>query len=142
MASNPDIAEFLATAIEHARSLNDKRSESYALGNLAGLYEKNQQWAEAQELTEKALLLAQATNSDDIAYQWQWQLGRIMKAKDDRKGAIAAYTSAVDTLEALRSDLVAISSDVQFSFRESVEPVYRELVSLLLQPGAEVTQRI
>jgi CHAT domain-containing protein len=48
------------------------------------------------------------------------------------KSAIAAYTQSVNNLKALRSDLVAISSEVQFSFRESVEPVYRELVSLLL----------
>jgi len=141
LASTSDIAEFLATAVGHSRLYNDKRSESYALGNLGLLYEKNGQRSDARELTEKALLLAQATNSDDIAYQWQWQLGRILKENGDRKGAIAAYSSAVDTLGNLRSDLVAISSDVQFSFRESVEPIYRELVSLLLQPGANIEQK-
>jgi len=39
-------------------------------------------------------------------------------------------------LQLLRNDLVAINPEVQFSFKESVEPVYRELVSLLLQPNA------
>ncbi|NJP20430.1 MAG: CHAT domain-containing protein [Hydrococcus sp. CRU_1_1] len=39
----------------------------------------------------------------------------------------------------MRGDLVAISSQVQFSFRESVEPIYRELADLLLQPGASQT---
>jgi CHAT domain-containing protein len=33
----------------------------------------------------------------------------------------------------LRSDLVSINPDIQFSFREEVEPVYRQLVDLLLQ---------
>lgn len=33
----------------------------------------------------------------------------------------------------MRGDLVAISSEAQFSFKESVEPVYREFVDLLLQ---------
>ena len=133
-------AELLATAIGQARTLGDRRTESYGLGNLGQLYERRQQWQEAQELTEQALLLAQATNATDIAYQWQWQLGRVLRNQNDRAGAIAAYSQATESLKAIRSDLVAISSDVQFSFRKSVEPVYRELVSLLLQPGVAVTQ--
>ena len=73
-------------------------------------------------------------NAPDLAYQWQWQLGRILEVKGDREGAIAAYSQSVNSLQSLRSDLVAISSEVQFGFRESVEPVYRELVALLLAP--------
>lgn len=49
----------------------------------------------------------------------------------------------METLKSLRNDLVAINldnPDVQFSFRDSVEPVYRQLVDLLLLPQAEVTQ--
>ncbi|MBW4495984.1 MAG: CHAT domain-containing protein [Oscillatoria princeps RMCB-10] len=135
-----EISQLLATAVQQARSTGDKRAESYALGNLGGLYEQNQQWGDARELTEKALLLAQAISAADIAYQWQWQLGRILKVQGQRQAAIASYNSAVSTLQSLRSDLVAISSDVQFSFRENVEPVYRELVGLLLQPGTNITQ--
>ncbi|MGB3613005.1 MAG: hypothetical protein WBA10_04360, partial [Elainellaceae cyanobacterium] len=41
--------------------------------------------------------------------------------------AIRYYAGAVDTLDTLRSDLVALNPDVQYSFREQVEPVYREL---------------
>jgi CHAT domain-containing protein len=51
----------------------------------------------------------------------------------DKAGAIASYTEAVNTLQSLRQDLVSINQDVQFSFQEQVEPVYRELVDLLLQ---------
>lgn len=133
-------AELLATAVREAKQLNDRRTESYALGNLGKLYERRQQWQEAKQLTERALLLAQSTNSTDIAYQWQWQLGRILNIQNDRLSAISAYSQSIESLKAIRSDLVAISSDVQFSFRQSVEPVYREFVSLLLQPGANVTQ--
>ncbi|OCR02766.1 hypothetical protein BCD67_18045 [Oscillatoriales cyanobacterium USR001] len=127
-------AQLLASSVQIAQSLQDTRAESYAIGNLGKLYEQNKQWNEAKKLTDRALLLAQSVNAADIAYQWQWQLGRIMTVQGERKSAIAAYSSAVKTLQSLRSDLVSISSDVQFSFRESVEPVYRELVGLLLQP--------
>ena len=126
------IAQLLASSHQQAKNLGDKRLEAYALGKLGMLYEKTQQWSNARKLTKKALVLAQAINSPEISYRWQWQLGRILKAQGDIKSAIAAYQQAVDTLQSLRSDLLAVESDIQFSFRDSVEPVYRELVGLLL----------
>jgi CHAT domain-containing protein len=135
-----DIAQLLATAIEQAKSLQDRRTQSYAIGVLGQVYEQTQQWSDAQNLTQQALLIAQDIDAKDIGYQWQWQLGRLLKTKGDIKGAVAAYTEAVNNLQALRSDLVAVNSAVKFSFREEVEPVYRQLVDLLLQsPGNQVS---
>ena len=128
-----EIAHLLATAIQQAENLGDSRAQSYALGNLGQLYEQTQQWSNAQKLTEQALILAQAMDASDITYQWQWQLGRILKAKGEIEPATDAYKVAFNTLHSLRKNLVAINRDVQFSFRESVEPVYRQLVHLLLQ---------
>ncbi|NJR62508.1 MAG: CHAT domain-containing protein [Cyanobacteria bacterium CRU_2_1] len=140
------IASLLVTAIQQARDLHDQRAESYALGQLGGLYEQTQQWEDAQDLTQQALVLAHMSNASDIAYRWQWQLGRILKQKSDRSNAdtqsttrteaIVAYTEAVKTLESIRRDLLATNPETQFSFREEVEPVYRELVELLVQPDA------
>lgn len=135
------IAQLLATTVHQAKSLKDSRAEAYALGSLGGLYEQTEQWSSAQDLTQQALLNVQAINAPEIAYRWQWQLGRLLKVQGDLRGAIAAYSQAVNTLQSLRSDLVAINPDIQFSFRESVEPVYRELVSLLLQPGNTATSQ-
>ncbi|MBD2728530.1 CHAT domain-containing protein [Nostoc sp. FACHB-892] len=133
-----NIAQQLSTAIKEAQSLQDRRAESYAMGSLGELYEKTSQFSDAQELTEKALFIAQSINASDITYQWEWQLGRILKKKGDIKGAIASYNVAYKTLQSLRGDLVAINPDVQFSFRENVEPVYRELVELLLRSDVRV----
>lgn len=130
---NREIGQILAKAIQQARELKDIRAESYALGQLGHLYEQTQQWTEALSLTQQALVLAQTIQATDIAASWHWQLGRILKAQGNLTGAIAAYDSAVNTLQSLRQDLVAVNPDVQFSFREQVEPVYRSLVQLLLQ---------
>jgi len=134
-----DALENLTTAIQQAQTIGDQRAEAYALGNLGKLYEQNQRYQEAEELTQKALIIAQSINAPDLAYQWQWQLGRILNSQDkinNRQEAINIYSLSVKTLQSIRSELVAISSDNQFTFRESVEPVYRELASLLLQPEA------
>ncbi|MEH2259665.1 CHAT domain-containing protein [Nostoc sp.] len=133
-----DIAQQLSKAIKQAENLQDRRAESYAMGTLGELYEKTGQFSEAQDLTEKSLFIAQSINASDIAYQWQWQLGRILKKKGDIKSAIASYNVAYNTLRSLRGDLVTMNPDVQFSFRENVEPVYRELVELLLHSTVRV----
>ena len=130
------IVQELATALNLSQQLADNRAESYALGVLGNIYEKNQRYPEAQKLTEKAVLIAQRIKAPDISYKWQWQLGRILAATENQKDAISAYQQTVKTLKNIRNDLVAISSDLQFSFREDVEPVYRELAGLLLHENS------
>ncbi|MEH1832113.1 MAG: CHAT domain-containing protein [Nostoc sp.] len=127
------IAQICVIALQQAQDLADKRAESFALGTLGSVYEQTKQWSIAQNLTQQALIIAQTINAPDIAYRWHWQLGRLLKQQGEIEGAIAAYDTAVSELQTLRSDLVFVNRDVQFSFKESVEPVYRESVELLLQ---------
>ncbi|OUL29763.1 hypothetical protein BV378_05080 [Nostoc sp. RF31YmG] len=133
ISDNKNIAQILVKTVQQAQNLGDRQVESYALGSLGEVYEKTQQWDQAEKLTEKALLIAQEIDASDIAYLWQWQLGRLLKAKGNIKNAIASYDAAVSTLQSLRSDLVAVNRDVQFNFRDRVEPIYRQSVELLLQ---------
>lgn len=127
------IAKIIATALQQAQALKDPTAESYALGQLGGLYELTGQFSEAQKLTQKAISLAENIQSHNIIYRWDWQLGRLLEKQQNIKSAIAAYQEAVEMLKSVRSDLVTINSDVQFSFRDEVEPVHRQLVDLLLR---------
>ncbi|MEM7592639.1 MAG: CHAT domain-containing protein, partial [Cyanobacteria bacterium P01_A01_bin.83] len=138
-----EIADLLQETLQQARKLQDSRAESSTLGTLGHFYEQQQKWSIAQDLTKQALNLSQALNADDLSYQWQWQLGRILRVQGDKQNAIASYAAAVNHLQSLRSSLVAVNPDAQFSFRQSVEPVYRELVGLLLDanPNQEQLQQ-
>ncbi|MBW4428448.1 MAG: CHAT domain-containing protein [Nostoc desertorum CM1-VF14] len=127
------IAQICARALQQAEDLADKRAKSFALGTLGSVYEQTKQWSIAQNLTQQALTIAQTINAPDIAYRWHWQLGRLLKQQGNIQTAIAAYDTAVSELQTLRRDLVTVNRDVQFSFKESVEPIYRESVELLLQ---------
>lgn len=131
----------LEKAVIAAREITDQRAESYALGNLGRIYEEMGDVTTAKQYSETALNIAQTLQASDIAYQWQWQLGRLRIQSGDRSGAIAAYSEAVNSLQSLRSDLVAIDRQVQFSFRDRVEPLYRQLVSLLLDRAKQVEQK-
>ncbi|MBD2732159.1 hypothetical protein H6G96_39440 [Nostoc sp. FACHB-892] len=128
-----DVAKMLAQAVQVAKSLKDQRTESYALGILGELYEQTGQLSDAKGLTQQALVQAESINAQDIAYQWHWQMGRILQKQSNIPAATDAYSRAYNALKSLRNDLVAINPDVQFSFRESIEPVYRQYVDLLLQ---------
>ncbi|MCU0568108.1 MAG: CHAT domain-containing protein [Oculatellaceae cyanobacterium Prado106] len=126
------LAQLLAGAVQQAHQLQDVRAESYALGSLGHLYEQTQQWTEALDLTQQAAALAAGIQTEDVMIHWVWQEGRLLKALGQKDGAIAAYEQAVGILKSLRQDLLAMNPEVQFSFRDQVEPVYRELVDLLL----------
>ena len=128
-----DVAQILATSVQQAKNIGDERAESYGLGSLAEIYEQNSQNEEAKDLTQKALFLAQKNNDSDIAYLWEWQLGRLLKAQGNIEAAVAAYDASVETLQSLRTDLTAVNREVQFNFRDRVEPIYRQSVELLLQ---------
>jgi CHAT domain-containing protein len=118
------VTELLVSASNDARILNNPVAQSQALGLLAGLYEERGQLVDAKKLTEDAIRLAPASETPEITYQWQTQLGRILQKQQDRPGAIAAYDIAFNTIRALRSDLAKTTS---------VEPIYRDFVSLLLE---------
>ena len=128
------IASLLKSGIQQASTLNDSRAESFATGELSKLYGYTEQWSDSAQLAQRALTLAQGSSARDIAYRWQQQLGKAYSWQGKTEQAIESYTAAVETLREVRRDLLATNSDVQFSFRETVEPVYRELVSLLLLP--------
>lgn len=140
------LSQLLETAIEQAQAIQDERALAYAMGTLGHWYELQQNWAAAKSVTANALQKAQSLRAAEVTYQWQWQMGRLIQAEVEASypknssdllpanaEAIRYYTATVQTLDNLRGDLVALNPDVQFSFRESVEPVYRELVDLLLR---------
>ncbi len=124
--------QLLEKIAQSARSKGTARTESYAVGTLAYVEEQQGNLNRAIELNKYALSLTDAIAADDIAYQWEWQLGRIFKTQGKTDSAIASYQKAVNNLGKIREDLVAFNPESQYSFRESVEPVYRQLVELLI----------
>lgn len=128
------IAQQLTAVVSQTRSLGDTRAEAYALGLLAQAYADTEQWRSAIDLTQRAIDLSDRAQAIDVLYRWQWQLGRLWNhAGNPQRSAtkaMNAYDRSIDALSTLRGDLAA--ADAQFSFSENVEPVYREMVSLLL----------
>jgi CHAT domain-containing protein len=135
------LSQWLTVTLEQAKTLNDQRSESYALGLIGKLYEQQQQVQQALAATRQAVATSQSIQAADIAYLWQWQLGRLLVVQGNESEAIAAYQEAVKTLNSIRQDLITVTPEEQFLFRDTIEPLHRELVALLLnhQKGTDAT---
>ena len=121
-----------------AEDLGDRRTMSWALGYLGTLYEDERRYEEALQLTRRAILAAQQVNAPESLYRWQWQSGRLLRRLGTRDDALAAYRRALGTLQSIRPELSVGYGGPNFVFRESVGPVYFELVDLLLQRAASV----
>jgi CHAT domain-containing protein len=131
----------LTEAARVAETLNDQRAVSYAWGYLGTLYEDERRYQDALQLTRRATFAAQQANAPESLYRWQWQTGRLLTALGQKEDAIAAYRGAVASLQAIRHGMSVSYGSAQTSFRESVGPVYFELVDLLLQRAAALPQR-
>ena len=130
--SKTEITQLIENIIEQSKAINYPKARSYALGLRGKIAEGQENWLDARDYTEQALILAQRLNIPETSYLWQWQMGRIDRALGEPQLAIADYFQAVELLKFLSKDIAAIDPQVQYSFRDGVEPVYRELVSLLL----------
>ena len=134
--SASEIADLYLQVISLTRRAGDRRLESYAWGYLGEYYSQNQLYQKPEDtpqtMLERALVLAQSARAPEIAYRWQWQLGKIYRQQGFKTKAIASYQAALTNLNSLRSDLATLEQEVQYEFKEQIEPVYRELADLLL----------
>lgn len=128
-----------------AEQAGDPRAVAHSFGYLGQVEELSQNWNLAQQYSEQALQFSQARAEELMAYQWAWQLGRIARQRWRRTGDAAwyrqsqeSYLLALESLSALRSDLLTVAPELQLSFRSGIEPVYREYVDLLLTPASSV----
>ena len=126
--------DLLNQALEIGEAINNPRVTSFALGKLGNLDERSGFYAAALDKTQQARLAAdQGLAAQDSLYLWEWQAGRILKAQGKLTEAAQAYNQATDLLQQIRSDILNASQDLQFDFRDTVEPIYRQYAELNLK---------
>lgn len=119
-------------ALLQANTLANTRLRSQAYGTLGKIYLQSDQLEDAMKVFRKALILAQTTQDDHLAYQWSWQIAQIYQQQEKTTPAIAAYGTTLKHLDKVRTTLISANADLQFSYQESVEPVYNQYLQLLL----------
>ncbi|MEM7062606.1 MAG: CHAT domain-containing protein [Cyanobacteria bacterium P01_B01_bin.77] len=128
-----EAAALLEQALAIGQATQNFRIQSFALGKLGSLDERAGRYGSAIDKTQQARLAAdQDRAAQDSLYLWEWQLGRIYKALGKTNEADRAYGQAVALLEQIRSDILSANRDLQFDFRDTVEPIYRQYTDLNL----------
>ena len=127
-----EIVELIQKAIAISRSTGDTIAEAQALSQLAEIYELAGDYEAAFDYNQQGLLLLAEKSAADIAYRLEWQQGRIFKQQGKITPATNAYDRSISLLSQIRENILAIDPQVQFSFRDRIEPVYREYADLLL----------
>jgi CHAT domain-containing protein len=120
--------------------LGDARLSVEARDALARLYEDQHRDADALVLTREALLrVARASPGSvaDLLITLDWREARVLRRQGASDEAIAAYWRTVEAIQAVRQDMPITYEDGQSSFSATLEPVYLELVDLLLQRAAQ-----
>jgi CHAT domain-containing protein len=134
-------SEVFQEAVSLARTLNDHRVLSYALGYLGQIYEVRERFDEALTLSYDASFAAQMVEAEEIQYLWQWQIGRIHREKSQPALALVAYRQAVGTLQRLRHRALNQPGSSHLALQRDASKVFRELTDLLLTQSDKETSR-
>lgn len=132
-------AQVLEAAGHVAKSVGDARAASYAFGHRGYLYELDQRYDDTLLLTRLAIGYAQQVHAPESLYQWEWQLGRVLRAQDKIDQAIHSYQRAADLVQTLRPEMAASATLSAASFREASGRLYFELADVLLRRSSATT---
>ncbi len=128
-----------------AQQLNNERAESYASGTIGNIHNSLGQELESKKYLEEAMGLAQSIQAWDIAYQWQWRLAHLYQVNQNIDKAVKYYKAAISSLDQVRGSILAVNTEIQWEFKEKVEPVYQEYMELILsqdQPNLKQAVKI
>jgi CHAT domain-containing protein len=123
--------EILINSLKKGHQLENLRIISKAEGLLGQLSELDGHKEEAIPALSMAYSHAEAIRAYDLAYKWSWDLGKLSVAKGDYKKGLSFYSEAVSRAEAVRSGMLSTDTELQYSFRDDIEPLYQEYLALL-----------
>ena len=128
-----EMTQLLNQAAVLGEMLENAQVSAFASGKLGYVDERAGRYEKAIAHTQAARLAAnQDLTAGESQYLWDWQMGRLLSATGRERGAKQAYAQAVASLEKIRSETLSISRDLQFDFRDTVEPIYRRYAALNL----------
>ena len=133
--SLPNSNNVWATALEANDAVKEQISDSRLLashyGELGRWFEVEKEVDVSLDYTE--LAIKTAPDQHDLAFDWEWRLGRLFEQQGNQLAAINAYRRAARHVEEIRQDIPVTYSEGRSSFRETLAPIFLRLADLLMQ---------
>lgn len=133
-------SNLLNEAITEAKTTDNNRALSYGYGLLAELNKST--GSDALRIYQTAIAYGQTATAWDIIYRWQQQVADIYESTGQTSNAVENYEGAIRSLNQVSANIAAVNADIQFSFQEQVEPVYRSYLKLLFNQPNKNFQKI
>ena len=99
----------------------------------ARLYESQQRYSEAQQLTQQAIQRLHSEKAQDLLMFYEWQAARLYQALEKNQLALASYRRAIRYVQSIRQDIPVRYHNGKSSFLEFFGPLYRGMIALLLE---------
>ena len=126
------IEALIAEAAGLAEQIDNNRARASAYGITGDLLtQTNSARSLISEQYGRALSLAQSVRGYDLSYEWAYKLAHLSEQNGEVEQAERYYQNAIAALSNVRDDLLAVNSELRFSFRKEIEPVYRDYMKLL-----------
>ena len=105
---------------------------------LASHYGEMGRWFEQKNETDAALdytelAIKTVPDAHELAFDWEWRIGRLFDKQNDPLAAINAYRRSARHIESIRQDIPVTYREGRSSFRETIAPVFLRLADLLMQ---------
>jgi filamentous hemagglutinin family protein len=123
----------LEQALLLAEDLNNQRLLSLANGYMGQIFENEKNFSSAFDYTRQARFIAQQSQSPELLYLWEWQLGRLFIKNDQKDAAFLSLKNAMNTLDPIRHQLFIGIRGHEHIFSKKVRPIYLSMASLLLE---------
>jgi CHAT domain-containing protein len=133
-----------AEEVIKASSNSDLRLLSKAYGIKGQLIKKENPEIAIAEFS-RALSAAQSIRANELAYQWQWELAKLYGKTGKTEKTLELYEASLKSINQIRDGILQLSLEIQYDFRDKVEPLYREYIGLLLNtpnPNIEKVVRV
>ena len=128
-------SKWLSMASLMAEDIGDTLAKSYALVELGLWSEKTGNIKTALLYAHKAELLAQSRFAYESLYQAQWLAARIYRANGNINSALSYYRIAIASYDSSVTGSEYIRAERRLNFTREIEPMYREMLQLLLNEG-------
>jgi CHAT domain-containing protein len=123
----------IITAIKEAEATNNLPSISSANGLYGKILFEQGNIQKALTALNIAINSAKSVGAINEAQKWETEIARIYAKTGNQTKASIYYEASISDIEQIQKNILPLKNELQFAFRDQIEPTYREYLELLFK---------